>query len=311
MQEGTDRYIGINLVQIQDADIESSVSISGNISRGVWKNKQVAVKDLYKNGHSLTADEHEQLLRDVAIAASLRHPNLIIVYGVTETGRIVMELGDSNLWDCYRRNKQRPHDKISWRLKLQMLYDGAKGLEYVHSCGKTHENVKTRNFIICGIDYETSVVKLSDIDLAASRSSSRVGSFGSSSASSQNTISCSVYWAPELYGSKPHSTETDVYSFGVVAGEVASQKTPFGTGCVFNSWTVMESKMKGVIPCELPEDCPQELANIIHECCHESPEARPLMSDVCECLWHLVEQHAEGGDGAREGASRPPSVESQ
>lgn len=58
-----------------------------------------------------------------------------------------------------------------------MMYDVAKGLEFLHNCGIIHRDVKSANMLVASLEYSASVrIKITDfgtskaIDLSATNS---------------------------------------------------------------------------------------------------------------------------------------------
>ena len=51
----------------------------GNVEKGMWKSKEVALKTLKM---SSTEDDKVKFLQEAAIMAQFRHPNIVTLHGV-------------------------------------------------------------------------------------------------------------------------------------------------------------------------------------------------------------------------------------
>ena len=97
-------------------------------------------------------------------------------------------------------------------LRLLALSDIAEGLEYLHSQGLVHGDIKPQNVLVSGQTDEEYIFKITDYCGVSSKSSSL------------RQFMTPGYLAPELIGdngSRRQSTKpSDVYSFGILSFEV-------------------------------------------------------------------------------------------
>lgn len=68
-----------------------------------------------------------QSFKEASILASLNHPHIIHLYGMTKSGWLVMELADGDLGSLCTDSK------LTWLTALSILEQAAYGLDYVHS----------------------------------------------------------------------------------------------------------------------------------------------------------------------------------
>ena len=103
-------------------------------------------------------------------------------------------------------------------LRLLALSNVAEGLEYLHSQGLIHGDIKPQNVLVSGQTDKEYIFKITDY------SGININSQISSKSSSLRQLMTPGYLAPELIsdnGSHRQSTKpSDVYSFGILSFEV-------------------------------------------------------------------------------------------
>lgn len=109
------------------------------VDRGTGE--EVAVKVINKAGYD--ARELEYVVREVAIMRSLNHPNIVSTYDIFETTThlyLVIELCEGGeLFDIVA-----DHGHLSEQRASQVMRSIVRGLEYLHSEGICHRDIKVR-----------------------------------------------------------------------------------------------------------------------------------------------------------------------
>lgn len=194
------------------------------IARGgmaaVWRaedtllDRMVAVKLLHPQ-YANDPEFLERFRREARAAARLSHPNIVPIYDVGEQDRspyIVMELVEGgNLKDRIRSAAPLPDAEIR-----SIGATLASTLEYAHSRGLIHRDVKPQNVLLG----EDARPRLTDFGIAQAMASSGLTRTGAVMGSVQ-------YIAPELVRGRPASPRSDVYSLGAVLYEMATGRVPF------------------------------------------------------------------------------------
>ncbi|KAF8106353.1 hypothetical protein N665_0143s0023 [Sinapis alba] len=186
----------------------------GTVYYGVLKDgRAVAVKRLYER----SLKHVEQFKNEVEILKSLKHPNLVILYGCTsrhskELLLVYEYISNGTLADHLHgdRAESRP---LCWSVRLNVAIETASGLTFLHASGIIHRDVKTTNILLD----ENYTVKVADFGL------SRLFPMDQTHVSTapQGTPG---YVDPEYFQCYRLNEKSDVYSFGVVLIELISSK---------------------------------------------------------------------------------------
>lgn len=157
-------------------------------------------------------------IREVQYLSKLYHPN-IVRYHTTWMDKsnlyIQMELCDTTLKDYMASIKTK-------KRRIEIVYDICKGLEYIHSKGIIHRDIKPTNILM-----KNNVAKISDFGLSTHVNEQGVkllcydGDFSDLDKVITMNIGTELYSSPEQLDGSNYSFPTDVYSLGIVYFEMA------------------------------------------------------------------------------------------
>ena len=163
----------------------------------------------------------ERFESEAAVLASLNHPNVV---GVIDRGHdqdtyfIVMEFVEGKALKQLLSSGRRMETKDILTIAEQAL----TGLEYAHTRGVVHRDVKPGNIMI----NNDGVVKIADFGLAHLAKSEG----GLDITRDNQSMGTLKYMAPEqLTSAKQVDGRADIYSFGVCLYEMLTSKLPLGT----------------------------------------------------------------------------------
>ena len=150
---------------------------AANVFLATWLNIMIAIKSL-KSDLVLTDFHDEEFEREAAVLSRLRHPNVLIFYGVclTEKSRYIvteyLENGSLEKHISSIRNKTFTLDMF--RTNLNILIGIANGMNYLHSLKPSiiHRDLKPRNILL---DHNNNA-KVSDFGLEKILGSNRLQS---------------------------------------------------------------------------------------------------------------------------------------
>ena len=166
--------------------------------------REVAVKVL-PFALGFDAEFVERFQREARTAAQLEHPNIIPIYRVGRSGRViyfVMKfLRGGSLAGLLQKRGRLSAPEIR-----RLLVDCASALAYAHQRGIVHRDMKPDNVMFD----EFGQVLLTDFGIAKAMSGGRLTGTGMS-------IGTPHYMSPEQARAQPIDGRSDIYSLGVVA----------------------------------------------------------------------------------------------
>lgn len=254
---------------------------SGGMSR-VWLghdtllDRPVALKEL---GHAPGAAEPdtERAEREAQLTATVRHPNVVVVYDVVEQDSrlwLVMEHVDGDTLSRLCLPRGLPTARVA-----HLLAPVADALATAHAQDVVHRDVKPSNILVGTGD----VAKLGDFGVARRGDDAVLTRTGLISGSPG-------YVAPEVALGRPANAASDVWAFGATLYQACTGRTAFDiTDDPIQS---LENIVRNAPPC-LPDAHP--LATIVADALNREPEDRPTMRMVAD---HLEQVQAEQVDTA-------------
>jgi hypothetical protein len=267
------------------ADVESEELIgSGSyatVRAARWRGTGVALKCWLDDGGD---DDESAVLAEAALLMTLRHPNVLSVYGVLPRPRaLVMERGVCTL-AAVLCGEEACSNGLQWKRRVDLARDVAAGVDFLHAHAPPiiHGDITCSNVLIAA----DGRAKLSDFGT----------SFVSALGANAPLSVCSVdYAAPEVLRRQPVRVPqaVDAFSFGVVcariataphrAGLAAPRTQSAGSGSVprfLHSVTTVYAAERARFQPPLPATCPEEFAAIVRACCAEAPAERPAFTQL-------------------------------
>ncbi len=154
--------------------------------------------------------ELERFRREAQSAARLVHANIVTIFDVGDDYFVMELLEGTTLQALIKKQGPLEPDQAA-----EILAPVARALDFAHSKGTLHQDVKPANIVIT----RSGRVKLMDFGLARAASANVTGSgrfFGSP-----------AYMAPEQINGEGSSQQSDVYSLAVAAYEALTGHRPF------------------------------------------------------------------------------------
>jgi serine/threonine protein kinase len=209
--------------QLEEASL-GEYDIIGELGRGgmatvylaheIALDRKVAIK-VMSPAVMLSPKMAERFKREARTAAALSHPNIVPIYAVRETDRLV--------YFVMKCLMGRPLDSIIKEVgqlpvgMMQTIFSQvASALSYAHKRGVVHRDVKPANIMID----EDGAVVVTDFGIAKAGESQGLTVTGS-------TIGTPAYMSPEQCGNKNVGPASDQYSLGTVAYEMLAGRVPF------------------------------------------------------------------------------------
>ncbi|XP_066513160.1 activated CDC42 kinase 1-like [Hoplias malabaricus] len=248
----------------------------GVVKRGEWftpngKVLNVAVKCL-KTDVLNQPDALDDFIREVNAMHSLDHQNLIRLYGVvlTHPMKMVTELAPlGSLLDRLRKNQG--HFLIS--TLCQYAIQIANGMAYLESKRFIHRDLAARNILLAS----SELVKIGDFGLM------RALPKNDDHYVMQEHRKVPFAWcAPESLKTRTFSHATDTWMFGVTLWEMCTYGQEPWLG--LNGSQILHKIDKEGERLPKPEDCPQDIYNVMLQCWAQKPDDRPTFMALREFL---------------------------
>lgn len=228
------------------------------------ENEPLALKLLTPN----LAKERQYFARfrnEVILARRLAHPHIVRIFDFGDASNgyhyISMECVDGT--DLRRVIENAPAGKLELDAALQVVFQAALALQYAHSCGIVHRDVKPDNLLI----NSSGLAKLTDFG------SARMMRVEKGITNTGELIGTPHYMAPELFRGEKPTPRVDIYSLGILLYEMVCGMLPFQDGSVIGLITKhLNHPVPDVI--KLRPDCPRWVQDIIETCAEKEPANR-------------------------------------
>lgn len=265
------------IISINDFKIEDKIGFGGNsvVYKGKYKFIDSAIKKI-----SLKTTYSKRLLNilnEILLLQKLRHPNIIMLLGVSIDNQnnlyIITELYPKySLQDFIEKNK----GKMDLRLKIEILFDIAKGLNYLHQLDPPilHRDLKPHNIFI----NSNFKAKIGDFGLA------KEFSLNTDSIKNTDTVSTLEYMSPETLNESIYYKESDIYSFGILIYEVLKEEYFINKKGFQIINAILIKKYRPSLDFLENED----LKVLIKCCWDDNWKLRPSFNKVCEDLTKIL-----------------------
>lgn len=233
-------------------------------ARNALSKEVVAIKKMSFTGKQ-SAEKWQDIIKEVKFLRQLKHKNTIDYKGCylkEHTAWLIMEYCLGSASDIIEVHKKPlKEEEIS-----AICQDALQGLDYLHSLGRIHRDVKAGNILLT----ENGTVKLAD--------------FGSASmASPANSFVGTPYWmAPEVIlamDEGQYDGKVDIWSLGITCIELAERKPPYFN---MNAMSALYHIAQNDSPSLGPGDWSDTFHHFVDTCLQKHPSDRPTAAKLLQ-----------------------------
>jgi serine/threonine-protein kinase len=177
--------------------------------------RRVAIKRLHPEPTS--PEIGPRFRREMRVAASLSHPNVVTLYDAIEDDGdvlLIMELVDGPTLAQRMSGGPLEPDEA-----MRILRAIAAAVDHLHARGVIHRDIKPANILIDG----SGNAKLTDLGIASAAEATGITTSGT-------ILGTPSYMAPELFDGKRATRAADVYSVAAIAFEMLTGRRARGGG---------------------------------------------------------------------------------
>jgi serine/threonine-protein kinase len=212
---------------------------------------------------------HERFLREIEIAARLRHPNIVPLF---DSGEVDGSLFFVMPYEEGRSLRERLREAGALPIAdaLNVLRDVARALCYAHEHGVVHRDIKPDNVMLSG-----GAAVVTDFGIAKAVSDARTVAGDPTLTVDGTVIGTPAYMAPEqATGDTAVDHRADIYSFGCLGYEVFAGHPPFQEKATH----LLIAAHLATVPrpiAELRPEIPPSIAELLSQCLAKAPADRP------------------------------------
>jgi eukaryotic-like serine/threonine-protein kinase len=237
------------------------------LARDLKHSRSVAVKVIRpERAASLGRD---RFLREIEIAAGLRHPNIVPVYDSGDADGVLyfvmpFEEGPSLRARLDRDGVPPISESVS------VLRDVARALAYAHERGVVHRDVKPDNVMLSG-----GAAVVTDFGIAKAVSVAQSDAPDRATTQPGAVFGTPAYMAPEQAVGDPSTDHrADIYSFGCLAYELFAGRPPF-PDLPTHETIAAHVGTKPVPLSDVSAAVPESVSRLVARCLEKKPAARP------------------------------------
>ncbi|VVA13534.1 PREDICTED: probable [Prunus dulcis] len=183
----------------------------GSLTHGI----EVAIKVL----SSSSRQGSDEFQNEVDLLFGIHHKNLVSLFGYCNEGGNMALVYDYMACGNLQQHllADRSTNVLTWKERLEIAVDAARGLDYLHNCCKppiVHRDLKTSNILLS----EDLQARIGDFGLC------RVFTTDNETHISTDAKGTRGYVDPEDYHTGKLNRKSDVYSFGIGIGDIVDPR---------------------------------------------------------------------------------------
>lgn len=241
------------------------------LARSATDGRAVAIKTLLPEV-AVSEQSLKRFMREIEVAASLRHPNIVsyLEHG-THNGIVYLVTEYVGGMDASRLAKERG-GRLNYREVVNIIEQTLSALDFAHSLGFVHRDIKEQNILVDG-NFPNYIAKLTDFGLAKSFKQT-----GMSGVTMVGDVAGTIAYMPpeQVRDFKDVQPPSDIYAIGMTAYTLLTGTHALDIGPRAGiAETVKAIFEKPLVPIFIRNtEIPQDIANVIEKALEKEPENR-------------------------------------
>eukprot|EP00039_Didymoeca_costata_P029800 m.26453 g.26453 ORF g.26453 m.26453 type:complete len:646 (+) comp7799_c0_seq1:131-2068(+) len=291
-------------ISAQDVKLISLVDEGafGEVYHAEWDGIVVAVKRIRKDLFEMDELASSDFENEVGFLRKCRHRNTVRFFGAGKFDDglpfLVTEYMAGGSLAAYLKDVS-----VTWPQKMSFCLDIQAGMQYIHTLGRVHRDLKTANILlspslrakvadfgsmkdIFKIRENIDVSKMQNTSLSSIESYSTIQNKGSLT----QGVGTPMYMAPEVMRTVEYGPSADVWSFGIILWEIATQEIPSlellnekpPNGPIL-PWLEKVLTKGNRLPLK-DDNWPNGYANVVARCQELVPSVRPTFGELGDIL---------------------------
>ena len=227
----------------------------------------VALKTIRAAAHAdddETKEFQQRFIREAQAAGILNHPAIVTVHDIgqddtSNTNFIAMEYVEgNNLKEVLAQGRT-----LSFEMIADIIAQVAEALDFAHSKGIVHRDVKPANIILV----DGNRAKITDFGIA------KIASGAANLTSTGQFLGTPNYMAPEQIKGAPVDGRTDIFALGICLYECLTRRKPFGGDSLTSiSYKIVHEAFPPLH--EINPQIPEGFEDVVSNCLAKEPGKR-------------------------------------
>ncbi|NXU47474.1 NEK1 kinase, partial [Turnix velox] len=227
--------------------------------------QQYVIKEI--NISKMSNKEREESRREVAVLATMKHPNIVLYReSFEENGCLYIVMDYCEGGDLFQKINAQKGVLFSEDQILDWFVQICLALKHIHDRKILHRDIKSQNIFLT----KDGTIQLGDFGIA------RV--LNSTAELARTCVGTPYYLSPEICQSKPYNNKSDIWALGCVLYEMCTLKHAFEAG---NMKNLVLKIISGPFPPVSPHYS-YDLRNLLSQLFKRNPRSRPSINSILE-----------------------------